>query len=298
MPENDAVVKDKKCFIVSAIGEADSEARIHGEWFLDGIVYPAFEQFPRYDIKRSDLIRVPGMIDGQIINHLMDDDLVIADMTFLNANVFYEIGIRHVAQKPIIHMFRKDVNFRIPFDVNSFRAIEFEVHRPSFIRNAKDALIDYIASTENPNFHVENPITRARGSQQLEQNATPAERVLLDRIEALEGRMRKSEQLERNPTAHRRLATYLQSNMADALHIEVQIIRNLDESTYRSTAQDVSDLAASIWGNDFQMITGEGALIIALARAPSEKDIHNFGIKAIQIHNVISAGTVRPDIFS
>ena len=77
-----------------------------------------------FEVIRSDKIAQPGMINSQMINHLLDDDLVIADMSRLNANAFYEMGLRHMAEKPIIHMFRVP-NDGIPFDVNPYRAITF-----------------------------------------------------------------------------------------------------------------------------------------------------------------------------
>jgi hypothetical protein len=59
------------------------------------------------------------MIDSQIITSLLDAELVIADLSFLNPNAFYEIGIRHMVQKPIIHMFIEGTD--LPFDVKPFR---------------------------------------------------------------------------------------------------------------------------------------------------------------------------------
>jgi hypothetical protein len=48
---------------------------------------------------------------------------VIADLRLFNPNAFYEIGIRHMAQKPIIHM--QLAGEGIPFDVSLYRAIRF-----------------------------------------------------------------------------------------------------------------------------------------------------------------------------
>jgi len=52
---------------------------------------------------------------GRALRAWLDADLVIADMSLLNANAFYEIGLRHMERKPIIHMFRSGEV--IPFDV-------------------------------------------------------------------------------------------------------------------------------------------------------------------------------------
>jgi hypothetical protein len=94
----------KMCFVVGPIGAEDSPQRIGADWLLEMIILPVFVDFPQFEIKRADTISEPGMIDAQIINALLNADLVIADLSTLNPNAFYEIGIRHMAQKPIIHM--------------------------------------------------------------------------------------------------------------------------------------------------------------------------------------------------
>jgi hypothetical protein len=39
------------------------------------------------------------MIDSQVITKVLDADLVIADLTLKNPNAFYELGLRHMAEK-------------------------------------------------------------------------------------------------------------------------------------------------------------------------------------------------------
>ncbi len=41
-------------------------------------------------------------------------DPVVADLTGLNANAFYELGIRHSAEKPVIHIAK--AHTPLPFD--------------------------------------------------------------------------------------------------------------------------------------------------------------------------------------
>ena len=106
----------KTCFVVGPIGGDDSDDRIHADWLLEEIIQPVFaDSFKDYKVIRADKISEPGRIDAQVISCLLDSDLVIADLTTQNANAFYEIGIRHMAQKPIVHMHLEGE--RIPFDV-------------------------------------------------------------------------------------------------------------------------------------------------------------------------------------
>jgi hypothetical protein len=109
------------CFVIGPIGDEDSQERIHADWLLAGIIVPVFEKnFPDWVVERADRIPTPGMVSSQIINRLHDVELVIADLSFHNANAFYEMSIRHKVGKPIIHVIRKGE--KIPFDVIPHRS--------------------------------------------------------------------------------------------------------------------------------------------------------------------------------
>src|SRR5262245_19824439 len=128
---------DKKlCFVVSPIGAPGGPERTHADWLLMEIIEPVFEEhFKDFRVERADKINVPGMIDSQVITRLLDAELVVADMSMLNANAFYEMGIRHMRQKPIIHMYRE--GDKIPFDVAPYRAIPFSFAHPDNLESAR-----------------------------------------------------------------------------------------------------------------------------------------------------------------
>lgn len=179
--------KKKLCFVVGPIGEAKSATRIHADWLLQEIIVPVFDKnFPDFRVVRADRMKTPGMIDSQMINHLLDAELVIADMSLRNVNAFYEMGIRHMAQKPIIHMYLEGTE--IPFDVAPHRAIPFSLAHPDDLAAARTELIEVIKEATSPDFKIENPVTRARGIQEVKVQGTPAEKMILDRLEALERR--------------------------------------------------------------------------------------------------------------
>jgi hypothetical protein len=97
--------KQKVCFVVSPIGDPESQQRIHADWLLKGIIKPTFSaHFGDFRVLRADEISTPGLIDSQVITLLLDAEIVIADMSFQNANVFYEMGIRHMKRLPTIHI--------------------------------------------------------------------------------------------------------------------------------------------------------------------------------------------------
>src|SRR5262249_54000228 len=126
-----------------------------------------------------------------IINRLHDVALVIADLSFHNANAFYEMSIRHKVGKPIIHMIRKDM--KIPFDVSLHRAIPFLYAHPDDLEEAREQLHAAVVEAIKPGFEPDNPIMHARGRLELEQKATPEMKVLSDEIETLRARLDRPE---------------------------------------------------------------------------------------------------------
>jgi hypothetical protein len=114
-------------------------------------------------------------------------DLVIADLSKLNPNAFYEIGIRHMAQKPIIHMQLSDE--KPPFDVSLYRAIKFALRRPNDLKDARSKLREQVTAVLAEDYVVENPVTNARGRLNLDQHATPAQQVLVEQMRGIQERL-------------------------------------------------------------------------------------------------------------
>lgn len=108
------------CFYVTPIGDENSEQRRHSDLFLGSIVEPALSSFGLRLI-RADNIDKPGMITRQIIEYILRSRLVIADLSFHNPNVFYELALRHATRKPIVQLMR--AGEKIPFDIHQMRTI-------------------------------------------------------------------------------------------------------------------------------------------------------------------------------
>jgi hypothetical protein len=113
----------KTCFYVTPIGAPDSEQRQHSDLFLSAIVEPAIAEFG-LTVVRADQIGKPGMITAQVIEHAVRSRLVIADLSFHNPNVFYELSLRHACRLPTVQIIR--AADPIPFDLDQFRTIEID----------------------------------------------------------------------------------------------------------------------------------------------------------------------------
>ena len=96
------MTEKKKCFVITPIGEDGSETRRRADQILRHVIAPAAEACG-FETVRADQIAEPGLITTQIIQHIIDDPLVIADLTGSNPNVFYELAVRH-AIRPLLFM--------------------------------------------------------------------------------------------------------------------------------------------------------------------------------------------------
>ncbi|OVE83970.1 hypothetical protein B2G88_16325 [Natronolimnobius baerhuensis] len=146
------------------------------------MIKPAVEQYG-YDPIRADHIAEPGIITSQIIEHVVESPLVIADLTGSNANVFYELAVRHAHQKPLIQLISKDDE--IPFDVAGTRIIQIDLSDIESVENTKTEIKDQIESIENNNSGIENPISVALDLKHLRESADPEERSMADIMETL-----------------------------------------------------------------------------------------------------------------
>lgn len=114
----------KTCFVVSPIGETDSEIRSNADKLFKYIISPVCESCG-FEPVRVDQINDSDSITQTIIDKLLSSELVIADISGRNPNVFFEMGYRKCTDKPIIHLKKKGET--IPFDVNTVRTFEYDL---------------------------------------------------------------------------------------------------------------------------------------------------------------------------
>ena len=153
-----ADTNEKICFVIAPIGEPESDIRKRSDQVLKHIIRPAVESCG-YKAVRADEIAQPGIITNQIIRHVVDDPLVIADLTGQNANVFYELAIRHYIGKPLVQIIDNVEN--IPFDVGSMRTIQVDHRDLDSVEEAKTEIKRQIQSFEESSSSLESPISVA-----------------------------------------------------------------------------------------------------------------------------------------
>ncbi len=172
----------KICFVISPIGDEGSDTRERSDQVLKHIITAPVKQLG-YTVIRADKISEPGIITTQIIEHIVDAELVIADLTDKNPNVFYELAIRHAIRKPLVQMIKKGEV--IPFDVAATRIIQFDLHNLDSVASAKDEISSQVKSLEAGNSEVHNPISVSLDLKVLKESGNIEERSLADIVVAI-----------------------------------------------------------------------------------------------------------------
>ena len=149
---------EKICFVIAPIGEPESDIRKRSDQVLKHIIRPVVESCG-YKAVRADEIAEPGIITNQIIRHVVDTPLVIADLTGQNPNVFYELAIRHYIGKPLVQIINKGED--IPFDIKLMRTIQVDHRDLDSVKKAKIEIKKQIQSLEKSSSILESPISVA-----------------------------------------------------------------------------------------------------------------------------------------
>src|SRR5207248_7031599 len=105
----------------AAHGSPEREAYEEALRVMEEVIEPACARVRLTPVRADQLARA-GEITEQIFRRLRDDDIVIADVTGANANVMYELGLRHTRAALTVQIGEFG---RLPFDVNVMRTFQF-----------------------------------------------------------------------------------------------------------------------------------------------------------------------------
>lgn len=95
----------------------------YDELFKD-VIAPACEEMGLTPY-RADQTFAPGVVIADITKQILDSRVVIAEITPVNGNVYYEVGYADAVKKPVILIADRKVQ-ALPFDVRPYRAIFYD----------------------------------------------------------------------------------------------------------------------------------------------------------------------------
>jgi hypothetical protein len=173
--------QEQICFVIAPIGESDSDIRKRSDQVLKHVIRPAAKSCGFRAI-RADEISEPGIITTQILQHIVDDPMVVADLTGQNPNVFYELAVRHALRRPYVQIIHRGE--RIPFDVAGVRTIEVDHRDLDSVEAAKGEIQKQMDASVNGT-ETESPISVAVDLDRLRKSENPEERQLADVLAAI-----------------------------------------------------------------------------------------------------------------
>lgn len=120
--EPSAEPSQQRCFVITPIGVDDSKERRSADGVYETALRPVLREMG-YRVSCPREMSDPGAITNQIVERLVEDDLVVANLTGLNPNVMYELAVRHAVRKPVVVVV--EVGTRLPFDIAADRALYY-----------------------------------------------------------------------------------------------------------------------------------------------------------------------------
>lgn len=177
--------KAKSCFVICPIGSDKSSSRARSNQILKYVIKPILEA-ANYRVERADQLAEPGMITNQIVKKIVDCDILIADLSEANPNVFYELAIRHGLKRPFVHMI--DAAEKIPFDNAQVRTIQIDIKDLDSVDAAKRQLQAQVETIEQGDSVAESPISIAFDLEALKAGGSDDSGVMslmLDQLMAL-----------------------------------------------------------------------------------------------------------------
>lgn len=129
----------------------------HFKTLFEEYLRPLIEEHG-YQVLRADSLSRGGAISRDVIIRLAEAELVIADLTDLNPNVYYELGVRHALRGRgtlmVLDMARTP---DIPFDLAAYRVIQFSSTMEGLTKLRRD-LRAFVKGMQDTHPHADNPV--------------------------------------------------------------------------------------------------------------------------------------------
>jgi hypothetical protein len=163
----------ERAFVIMQISTKESQERKRADEIYNFIIAPAVKD-AGLEAYRADLDPSPGAITPKLLSELLDAQVVIADLTGRNPNVFYELGITHSFARPLISI--ADSSSSLPFDAKDERVIELGEYPPSGLtyaqgEKAKASLQESLKIVLNKEYSPPSPLREVAANRSVDQLA-------------------------------------------------------------------------------------------------------------------------------
>lgn len=172
----------KKCFIITPIGGDDSETRRATDGVIKAVIRPVLKELD-FEASAAHEMSSSGSITHQVLERLLTDEMVLANLTGINPNVMYELAVRHAARLPVVTIAEQGTP--LPFDIADERTIFYSndmAGTDELRERLRKALSEAIDDRE-----PDNPVSRVAKSKVMKEAAGTGDmqKYILERLESM-----------------------------------------------------------------------------------------------------------------
>ena len=142
----------------------------------ESFIKPLFEK-AGFVVHRADDIESQQNILQVVVESIIKSDLIIADLTGANPNVFYELGLAHALEKKVI-LLTQNID-EIPFDLKPYKSLEYSTHFVE-IDQARKRLTAYAKGYLDRSLKFGTPVTDFK-----QRGGTGSQEAVADQIDSV-----------------------------------------------------------------------------------------------------------------
>lgn len=156
-PQPPYETRKKRAFVISPIGAPGTEVHRRAYQALKYIFKRALPP-EEWIVHRADEGMIPDSINQHVIESIYEADLIIADLTGHNPNVFYELAVAHGISKPVVHLISEGE--ALPFDIIDQRTIFYDINDLDSVEKTVSTLVNYAEAALSSGEPLRTPLSR------------------------------------------------------------------------------------------------------------------------------------------
>lgn len=167
--------KGKKCFVIMPFRTKDG---IDFDYVYHELIERAVEGL-RIECDRCDEIVGSGSIHIKMFRGIFDAEVSIVDITLMqNANVFYELGVRHALHKNVTIVICKQSHLaNIPFNINGINILGYEIDTKKNLMDSRKRIREHIVKGLDDNKSIDSIVYNALPDLSVERRPKPIDKV-------------------------------------------------------------------------------------------------------------------------